>query len=305
MGSAATKLGDLHDEAILRRDWLSKASGGAWKARLLVLTATTVLLFRQDDPAAEATRAFPLHALQLSSDDESEGGGAVSMQLEADGCKPLLLRFDHPDEAVEWREAISDAAALCRAQQAIKDGAASASYVLSNGESYEGSIVDYKRHGDGQLRTVKGDSISGVWSEGALSGRVTLQTARGLRVEGEWDAAAAVVSGDGVIHYPSGDVYTGILRDRSPRGRGVLQLACGDRLEGIFDGDDIARGEAAVLHYADGRRYEGPVLAMRPHGEGVMHMAGDSDLVSYTGPFVDGKRHGEGRLLFADGGECC
>lgn len=151
------------------------------------------------------------------------------------------------------------------------------------------------KDGAGTAVWESGDTYTGGFRSGQMSGRGTFKTAGGRVFEGNFQDGQA--NGQFRVTYPDGTVFTGELRQGERAGKGVQRSAKGT-YTGDFAADNMnGRG---VFDFVQGDRYEGEFKNGLFHGEGAISYKGG---LKYTGSFVQGRLEGKGKILFADGRE--
>lgn len=185
-----------------------------------------------------------------------------------------------------------------------------------NGETYEGELLEGKRHGWGVFHYKDGAVYEGQWKDGQRHGKGTYISASRLKYVGQWEDGKQ--NGQGVFTYQNGSVYEGQVVNGLCEGYGRRQYANGCSYEGqwkkdsqngqgtytyedgmswtgLFVDNKMWTGNGFWYYYTDGKRngktYDGEVVDGVPHGFGRYTFADGS---FYEGEFVNGKRHGEG-----------
>ena len=168
--------------------------------------------------------------------------------------------------------------------------------VWENGDRFDGTLRQGKRHGTGQFTWANGQHYDGEWVDDVPRGQGRLRFANGNRYEGAVEAG--LPEGSGRMQYASGDSYTGTFTRGSPHGSGSYDWLSGQRYEGSWR-DGQAHG-SGTLRFTNGNRYEGEVQAGKPHGSGrMLYATGDV----YTGTFAAGLPDGDGRFTWTNGDE--
>ena len=164
----------------------------------------------------------------------------------------------------------------------------------SDGDTYDGDLVDDVRHGQGTYTWANGNVYSGTWADGDREGQGTLTKANGNVYAGTWVDGDR--EGQGTFTWSDGDVYVGAWADGDREGQGTLTKANGNVYAGTWvDGDREGQG---TFTWSDGAVYSGAWVDSAKTGEGTYTWPnGDS----YTGTFVDGDRTGQGTLIVANG----
>ncbi len=109
---------------------------------------------------------------------------------------------------------------------------------------------------------------------------------------------AVFMYGRGKFQFENGDFYDGEWRGGLRHGSGTFRFNNGDVYEGQFSHDWQTNGQHT---FVDGGTYEGSWVKNRRHGFGKQ--AWPSGTV-YIGHFANDKKHGFGKVVYADGGKC-
>lgn len=107
-----------------------------------------------------------------------------------------------------------------------------ATIVYSNGEKYEGEILDYIRQGFGTYYYAKGDRYQGMWYQNMKQGRGTLFYNNEDVFEGWWNNNKK--EGVGTYYYKNGEKYYGEWRDNKKNGKGIIIHPNGSKFIGQF-----------------------------------------------------------------------
>jgi hypothetical protein len=171
----------------------------------------------------------------------------------------------------------------------------------SSGNVYTGAFVDNARTGEGTYTWASsGDVYTGVFVDGARTGEGTYTWASGNVYTGAFVDGAR--TGEGTYTFGgnsswSGDVYTGAFVDGNHHGIGTFTWANGDVYTGAWV-DNYRTGEGTFT-WTNGDVYTGAFVDGSRTGEGTYTWASSGDV--YTGTFVDGARTGEGTFTWANG----
>ncbi|KAG3024836.1 hypothetical protein PC121_g2241 [Phytophthora cactorum] len=176
-------------------------------------------------------------------------------------------------------------------------------YTDAEGNIYEGEFVQGKKHGVGKLIASVGElqsdstvqqqtqQYSGEWYDGCREGLGDAVFAGGSRYSGQWKED--LQEGEGTFTSAQGDRYVGQWHRGCRDGPGVLTIgSSGVIKEGQWCRDDPMDGEWTIT-FPDGSKFTGECVGGRPHGRGICKYAG-GDL--YDGMWVQGKRHGTGKV---------
>lgn len=156
-------------------------------------------------------------------------------------------------------------------------------------ESYEGTFLDGRRHGNGAVCTkldgsakFLGSFRNNMYEEG------TLVVSKEYSYTGKFRRNK--FHGKGILVLENGSVYKGQFVDGSFDGEGELTNPFGDKYNGNFcNGHKEGFG---VMQYSDGSVYEGNWKEDAKHGEGKETLEGQK--LVYKGAFESNKRHGRG-----------
>ena len=102
----------------------------------------------------------------------------------------------------------------------------------SNGNVYEGYVVNGKAEGKGKFTWTNGDIYEGNFSNNEMNGKGMLTYANGDRYDG--DFVNGKRQGMGILVFANGDRYEGQFLDNKIHGQGVLVSSNGERKEGSF-----------------------------------------------------------------------
>jgi hypothetical protein len=172
----------------------------------------------------------------------------------------------------------------------------------SSGNVYTGAFVDNARTGEGTYTWASsGDVYTGVFVDGARTGEGTYTWASGDVYTGAFVDGAR--TGEGTYTFGgnsswSGDVYTGAFVDGNHHGIGTFTWANGDVYTGAWV-DNYRTGEGTFT-WTNGDVYTGAFVDGSRTGEGTFTWT-NGDV--YTGAFDDGSRTGEGTYTWASSGD--
>lgn len=167
--------------------------------------------------------------------------------------------------------------------------------VFSNRNSYRGTWLDKRMHGDGLYSWSDGSEYSGEFREGYVWGYGEKRWPNGRRYRGEW--VRDMMWGNGEMTWPSGETFTGQFRKGIFHGRGTRTWPAGDWYAGEFKNGE-QEGEGTFESAAEGWVYNGHWLHGRMFGEGKVQWPNG---IAYSGEWRDGIREGHGRLTWPDG----
>lgn len=164
----------------------------------------------------------------------------------------------------------------------------------TNGDTYNGELLQGKRHGQGEFVWANGQRFRGDWVQDVPHGKGVMKFASGNQYEGE--IAQGEPHGEGRMVFASGDSFQGQFVKGKPNGRGTYRWTNGQTYEGPWS-DDQPNG-VGVLTYANGNRYEGALRNGTPDGQGKLGFASGDQ---YHGQFVQGAPQGDGTYTWKSG----
>lgn len=164
----------------------------------------------------------------------------------------------------------------------------------SNGDVFEGTLKNGKRHGKGSFVWSNGQRYKGDWVEDVPSGQAVVDFANGNHYEGLVENS--IPKGAGMMHFASGDTYRGTFAAGEPHGKGVYIWKNGQKYDGDWkNGKPNGLGR---LQYADGDVYEGTVSDGSPSQSGTFTWVnGDR----YVGQWKAGRKEGKGVFTWSTG----
>ncbi len=163
-----------------------------------------------------------------------------------------------------------------------------------DGSYFEGAWDD-GYPSEGRLVSSDGDVYTGKFRNGLMecdSGHV--EWADGGEWTGSWEGGRPM-DGTG-ISYGDGWTFDGTLHLGKPVGNGTMSYDTGITVKGRYLDGELQDGEKATVTYEDGSEYVGGLNGLRKEGEGVLKFTEDTRHYVYRGNFVNGFRHGYGRL---------
>ncbi|WP_052452141.1 serine/threonine-protein kinase [Noviherbaspirillum autotrophicum] len=119
--------------------------------------------------------------------------------------------------------------------------------VWSNGDRFEGTLVNGIKQGKGLFVWANGQRYKGEWADDMPNGRGTIYYANGNRYDGEVKDGRP--HGQGVTRFKGGDVYAGTWVRGKSQGQGRYTWANGSYWEGEFRDD--RRTENGKMVFAD------------------------------------------------------
>ncbi|CEL99360.1 unnamed protein product [Vitrella brassicaformis CCMP3155] len=167
--------------------------------------------------------------------------------------------------------------------------------VHTNGNRYEGQMLNALAHGKGTFTGVDGSVFEGQWVNNVKSGHGTMTWSDGRVYKGNWEFDQ--MSGYGVETSSSeGTEYKAQWLNGLRDGQGCLTYFTGPRSGDKYEGDwqqGSATGAGSMI-YSNGDKYIGQWLNGLKHGYGIQQYA--VDMVTYEGSWVNGKREGQGTI---------
>ncbi|XP_044498325.1 phosphatidylinositol 4-phosphate 5-kinase 9-like [Mangifera indica] len=160
-------------------------------------------------------------------------------------------------------------------------------YVWQDGCIYEGEWQRGMRHGNGKILWPSGAIYEGEFSGGYIHGRGTYTGPGGLTFKGRWKLN--LKHGLGCQVYPNGDVFEGFWIQGTPEGHGMYAWANGNIYLGNMKGGKMSG--KGTLTWRNGDSFEGSWLNGMMHGFGVYTW---SDGGSYVGTWSRGLKDGKG-----------
>jgi hypothetical protein len=126
--------------------------------------------------------------------------------------------------------------------------------------TYEGPLdAQGRANGTGVYHFIYGQTLSGTWVHGRMSGEMTERFASGTTIRVKVSPPAALLEGAATITFANGDRASALLHDDSLNGAGsYVYAATGYRIDGTFD-EGRLRGPA-TLTTPDGDRYVGRMV---------------------------------------------
>mmetsp|Transcript_17329 Transcript_17329/g.37822 ORF Transcript_17329/g.37822 Transcript_17329/m.37822 type:complete len:604 (-) Transcript_17329:147-1958(-) len=187
----------------------------------------------------------------------------------------------------------------------------------SNGQVYEGHVMNGLRHGFGKNRWPDGQEYTGHWQLNSRAGRGSHMWPDGKTVTGQWTTGH--LNGRCFFQWPDGATYDGDTLNGKKHGRGVHTWVDGKIYKGQYEGG-FEHG-FGTLTEADGLcRYRGNFRYGQRHGYGTQiwkektyegewqynAVAGKGKLswkngAVYKGEFAQGRYHGHGMFVDKSG----
>jgi hypothetical protein len=149
------------------------------------------------------------------------------------------------------------------------------SHIRRKGERYDGYFVNDNREGSGVCTFEDGSCYDGEWLDGKMNGKGKFTTSDGGVCHTTWKNGKK--EGDGEYILPNGAI-----------------------IKGKFSGDELREGTCT---FSNGDIYQGPFKKFKPETNALKNEVGNltGKNYLYRGEFKNGKRHGHGRIDYADG----
>merc|ERR1711959_527220 len=164
--------------------------------------------------------------------------------------------------------------------------------IYPNGDEYEGSYEEGKRHGYGVYKWVKTQTDE---ETGAVSPAVDEEGNKVFQSNYAGQYVANLKDGEGVFEYPDGSKYQGNWRHDKRHGDGVYCYPNGD----IYSGEwrfGTKHGRGTFIHAESNARLVGTYV----DGKFVKGKWAVADS-TYTGGYKDNKPFGPGQFVFKNG----
>ncbi|KAM7262914.1 hypothetical protein ACFE04_000597 [Oxalis oulophora] len=169
----------------------------------------------------------------------------------------------------------------------------SGKYVWSDGCMYEGEWKRGMRHGNGKIKFPSGAIYDGEFSGGYMHGAGTYFGSDKLTYKGRW--RLNLKHGLGYQVYPNGDIHEGSWIQGTPEGPGKYTFANGNVYLGNFKGGKMSG--KGTLTWINGDLFEGSWLNGKMHGVGVYRW---TDGGCYVGTWTLGLKDGKGSFYPED-----
>ena len=111
--------------------------------------------------------------------------------------------------------------------------------------------------------------------------------------------STASTTAKGCMQYPTGDVYEGQFENGEGNGQAVFTYATGEVWVGEYKEGNSWIGSGAIK-FKDGGTFFGTLLDGKSHGQWRLVHAGGN---VYEGGFAEGEMHGQGVFTYAAGGK--
>ena len=170
----------------------------------------------------------------------------------------------------------------------------------SNGDVYEGDLLNLKKHGKGKLIYAQGDVYEGDFVNDAMTGKGKFTYNNGDVYVG--DFVDGKLNGQGEYRWAAdGSVYSGGFVDGMKTGMGSYTWADKSSYVGPYVNDmkHTAEGESGTYTFANGDVYVGEFVNDARTGNGTYTWQESGD--TYTGEFVNNTLNGYGTYTWASG----
>ncbi|KAL4463066.1 hypothetical protein ABPG74_007067 [Tetrahymena malaccensis] len=169
--------------------------------------------------------------------------------------------------------------------------------IRNNGDVYQGQINNFKAHGKGVFKTLKGEYMyNGDWLEDLKHGKGDEVIQGKYLFSG--DFLYGKKHGNGEIKFVDGTIYVGEFKEGEITGEGQFIYPNGEKYVGcVKDGQKYGKGSYV---WPDGRNYDGTYMNNLPHGKGMFIWP---DGYIYNGNWVNGVQHGQGLEIDPEGNE--
>merc|ERR1719284_894535 len=137
--------------------------------------------------------------------------------------------------------------------------------IFSNGNSYMGTWLDGRMHGDGHYIWSDGSDFVGEFHEGYMWGDGKKTWPTGRVYDGEW--RKDMMWGEGKMSWPDGREYIGTFKKGIFHGKGTRKWPVGDHYAGAFK-HGMQEGEGTFESAEEGWVYSGQWLQNRMNGRG-------------------------------------
>eukprot|EP01124_Arcella_intermedia_P011696 TRINITY_DN18120_c0_g1_i2.p1 TRINITY_DN18120_c0_g1~~TRINITY_DN18120_c0_g1_i2.p1 ORF type:complete len:324 (+),score=85.67 TRINITY_DN18120_c0_g1_i2:69-1040(+) len=166
-------------------------------------------------------------------------------------------------------------------------------YFYNDGSIFRGQWKGGKPNGKGEMTTSSGDKYVGEWKDGKKAGYGEMEYSNGDKYIGEW--LNDNLNGTGTLILKNGTKYTGPFQAGLYHGEGTLTTKQGTYFGKFHQG--VKHGMGYMKWNATKSRYDGTWKNGYPHGYGKRHDA----LGFYEGEWEKGVKKGNGVMVYKDG----
>lgn len=145
--------------------------------------------------------------------------------------------------------------------------------------------------GSGRVTWSNGDRFDGAMVNGIKQGQGEFVWSNGQRYKGSW--AHDLPNGAGSLHFGNGNDYVGQVKDGAPNGKGALKYGTGGEYQGGFN-DGVPDGNG-VNTFKNGDVYEGHWARGKSNGHGKYTWANGN---SWEGEFRNDQRSSNGKAAY-------
>ena len=215
---------------------------------------------------------------------------SVNRSSESTSPAPAVVQKDAPTETTK---APSNAIVL---REAERGAPPLGTTIRVAGQAFSGNFaVDPASgivSGSGRVTWSNGDRFDGSMVNGVKQGQGEFVWANGQHYKGNW--ARDLPNGGGALHFANGNDYVGQLQDGVPYGKGALRYADGGRYQGSFS-NGLPDGIGGTA-FKNGDAYDGHWQKGKSNGHGKYTWAnGDR----WEGEFNNDQRTTDGKMTFA------
>lgn len=122
-----------------------------------------------------------------------------------------------------------------------------------SGETYEGNLIDQKRHGFGIYKFKNGDQYIGDWLNDKPNGKGKYKWINGDVYHGDFEENFQ--TGKGIFEFKNGEKYMGEFLNSKKHGKGKFFFSNGNIYDGMWVNDKMHG--FGVLYFLNGQQYEG------------------------------------------------
>lgn len=161
--------------------------------------------------------------------------------------------------------------------------------------TYEGDLLNERRHGLGRMFYDSGRYYFGEWRHDLREGRGMEHYTNGNNYKGFFVRGKA--DGIGIFRWANGEIYEGEWKEGLKHGKGIFKGEHGDYYIGFWKN---SKAEGWGKHvWPNGNSYEGSWLEYNKHGVGVEKF--NESKQEYFGEYLNGNFHGVGVYKYTNG----
>lgn len=162
--------------------------------------------------------------------------------------------------------------------------------LFTNGSVYYGDMVDGEMHGHGEFVWKSGTRYLGEFQYNRITGCGEMSWLNGGFYSGKWSNNKR--DGYGELRLPSGVRYNGEFKNGLPHGQGKMTYSSLSEYNGMFH-LGLKHGYGVFL-FEDGSVYDGEWKGGLRHGSGIMKWQQES----YNGQWFNGRIEGYGKYIW-------